>query len=788
MPRPERGQRVMIAASGIGRGASDGPVDARRGAEFTSARRLLRRLIEVVAEPISPQQRLDRIVSMIAANLVSEVCSVYAQRAGDVLELFATEGLARDAVHAVRMRVGEGLVGTIAATGTVMNTSDAQHHPNFRYFPDIGEEIYQSFLGVPILRAGKVVGVLTVQNTAKRVYGDEEVEAMQIIASVLAEMFVSGGLVDRAKYGDVTSVAREPRRLEGRRLVSGIAIGRAFLHEPKVEVNRLLAEDPERERERVEVAMRQLRAALDAMLARTDLGMGEHREVLEAYSMFARDGGWLRRIHEAVDTGLSAEAAVRRVQEETRIRIGHASDPYMRERLLDLDDLANRLLRHLAGELHTHDPTSLPHDAIIVARNLSAADLVEYDRSRIRGVILEEGSLTAHVTLVARAFDMPVIGRVEAAMSSIDSGDVLAVDGDHGHIFLRPTEDVLQAFGRTVQMRAERRLAYAAQRDLPPVTRDGIGVTLSINAAFLADLAELETTGAAGVGLFRTELSFMTRSAPPDVQAQAEHYRQVYERVGDRPVVFRTLDVGSDKQVSYWRMPEEANPAMGWRAIRVSLDRPGILRSQVRALIQASAGRELGLMFPMVADVAELLAARRIVALELDHAARLGRPLPSKVATGVMFEVPSLFFQFPSLLPLIDFLSIGSNDLLQFLFACDRNSAEVADRYDPLAPAVLRLIAETVERCRDHGVRLALCGEMASRPLEAMALVALGVRHLSLVASEVGPVRAMIRSLAAAPLRQFILRQLARPEPSLRTSLRGYALDHGVVLPPADYG
>ncbi|SNB65302.1 phosphotransferase system, enzyme I, PtsP [Arboricoccus pini] len=770
----------------VNRTTSDQGAEPRRGAEFGSARRLLRRLIEVVAEQISPQQRLDRIVKMIAANLVAEVCSVYAQRAGDVIELFATEGLAGEAVHHVRMRVGEGLVGRIAATGVVINTADAQGHPNFRYFPETREENYASFLGVPILRSGRVVGVLTVQNSARRIYSEEEVEALQIIASVLAEMFASGGLVDPAQYGDVPGLSHEPQRLEGRRLVDGVAVGHAFLHEARVEIERLLSDDPAYERDRVDAAMEELKASLDAMLARSDLAAGEHREVLETYRMVAQDTGWRRRIREAVDTGLSAEAAVRRVQEETRLRIGHASDPYLRERLLDLDDLANRLLRHLTGAA-LQGPADLPDDAIIVARNLSAAELVEYDRTRLRGIILEEGSLTAHVTIVARAFNIPVVGRVDSAMSLIESGDIVALDGSHGTLFLRPTDDVLHAFTRTVQLQAEQRQAYQALRVQPAITLDGIKIRLSINAAFLADLVGFEESGADGIGLFRTELAFMTRSTLPTVADQAAHYRDVLDRTQGKPVIFRTLDIGSDKQVSYWRMPAEDNPALGWRAMRMMLDRPAILAAQLRAMARAAAERELYIMFPMVADVDELIAARRILDREVNQA-RLAGQGPRQVTVGVMLEVPALMFQLDDLLPLIDFVSVGTNDLAQFLFACDRGNPAVAERYDLLSPALLNLIEHLAQRCQAYGVSLGVCGEMASRPIEAMALVALGVHHLSVVASEIGPIKAMIRSLDASRLREFLhtARNWAGRRTGgshLRASMIDWAVDHGIALP-----
>ncbi|MEZ5863639.1 MAG: phosphoenolpyruvate--protein phosphotransferase [Geminicoccaceae bacterium] len=756
----------------------------RRSAELTGARQLLRRLVEVVALPIDPQARLDRIVSLIAANLVAEVCSIYALRAGEVLELFATEGLAREAVHRTRMAVGQGLVGTIAAAGTLINTDDAQHHANFRFFPETGEDVYNSFLGVPVVRTGRVVGVLVVQNTARKKYAEDEVEALQIIASVLAEMLASGELVDADHYTDLPGLGSEQRRLEGRRLVEGLAIGPAWLHAPKIEITRLIADDPVSEAARLEAAVESLRESLDAMLERTDLGAGEHREVLETYRMFAHDGGWRRRMREAIETGLTAEAAVKRVQEDTKLRIGHASDAYLRERLLDLEDLAERLLRLLAGRDSRHEAGMMPPGSIIVARNLSAADLVDYDQSKIGGIVLEEGSATAHVTIVARAFDVPMLGRVSRAMAQIEAGDLLALDAEHGQVFLRPSDEVVEAFKDATRAREERRRLFGSLKGEPSVTADGMPVKLSINAGFLIDLGELDTTGAEGVGLFRTELSFMSRPDFHDPRVQAEYYATVLARAGGRPVCFRTLDIGSDKQLPYWRMPEEENPAMGWRALRLTLDRPVILRHQLRALLEAAAGRPLlRVMFPMVAEVAELRAARHLLELERGRAVARGQVLPERIEVGAMMEVPSLYWQLPVLLREVDFLSVGSNDLLQFLFACDRGSQVLGDRYDVLSPPALGFLRGLVEHCRAAGVPLAVCGEMASRPIEAMALVGLGVRRLSLSPAQIGPVKVMLRSLDAGRLSDYLHGLLDLPDHSLRRRLLAYAHDHGVALP-----
>ncbi|MEM7021728.1 MAG: phosphoenolpyruvate--protein phosphotransferase [Pseudomonadota bacterium] len=752
----------------------------RRGGELSAARRLLRRLVQLMAAPISPQERLDRMVGMIAADIVAEVCSAYVLRGGDYLELFATEGLLPTAVHQTRLRVGEGLVGRIAAQGAVINLTDAQSHPDFAYRPETGEEVYHSFLGVPIVHGGRVTGVLVVQNRARRHYSDEEVEALQIIATVFAEMVAAGGLIDEAPT-DRATVAR-PERLEGLRLVEGVALGQAVLHQIRIEVTRLVAENPEEEAARLETAIAGLRASVDRLLLLPEVADGEHREVLEAYRMFAHDAGWRRNMREAIRTGLTAEAAVRRVQEETRLRMAHIADPYLKERLSDLDALADRLLVHLTGRSLLADPEMLPSEFILVARSLSPAELLEYERSRLRGVVLEEGSLTSHLTIVAKALDIPMVGRVAGALAKIEPGDRIALDGDHGQIFLRAGDDVEAAFARSIEAREARRRAYETLREQPTVTVDGIRVSLHLNAAFLIDLAALETTGTDGIGLYRTELAFMVRDQLPDVHDQTELYAKAHALVGDKPLVFRTLDVGSDKHLPYWTFPDEDNPAMGWRAMRMALDRPAILRTQLRALMRSAGGRPLDVMFPMVAEVAEFEAAKRLLDMELDRAREQGQELPTKLRVGTMLEVPSLYWHLPALLPRVDFLSIGSNDLMQFLFACDRGHPELINRYDVLSPPVLSFLRDLVERCRRAGVSLSICGEMASRPLEAMVLLGLGVRQLSVASGDVGPVKAMVCSLRCGELTHYLDHLYDLPDHSVRSRLQHYALDHGVQL------
>jgi phosphotransferase system enzyme I (PtsP) len=749
---------------------------------WTGSRQLLKRLRNVMAGAGSAQQRLDQIVRIIAADMVAEVCSCYVLRAGDMLELFATEGLNPEAVHKTRLTVGEGLVGDIAAHARPLALADAQSHPNFAYRPETGEEIYHSLMGVPVIGAGRVLGVLVVQNRTQRNYTEEEVETLETIAMVLAELVAGGQLINPAETFAADPTAGLQLRLEGIRLSGGLAIGRAVLHQPRITITRMVAEDLQAELVRLREAVAGMRSALDAMLAAPDVSIGgEHRDVLETYRMFAEDRGWLGRIREAIQTGLTAEAAVLKVLNDTRVRMGQITDPYLRERLLDLEDLNNRLLQHLTGTVAAAE-RELPDDVVLIARSMGPAELLDYDRTRLRALVMEEGSATAHVAIIARALDIPVLGRARGVLDKVQPDDLVVVDADNAQLFLRPGEDVLDSFHQSMLAREAERRHYDRLKDLPAVTLDGAVVSLNLNAGLLLDLSSLAMTGADGVGLYRTEIAFMVRAAYPDAAQQTELYRRIMERAEGRPVTFRTLDVGSDKKLPYFVHDDEENPAMGWRSLRMGLDRPAILRQQVRAMIAAAAGRPLRIMFPMVAEIAEYQAARALIEAELERARRKGVPSPNGLELGAMVEVPALVWQLDQLLPLVDFLSVGSNDLLQFLFASDRGSPRLSDRYDALSPVVLSLLGDISRRAGRAGVPVTLCGEMAGRPLEAMALVGLGFRSLSMPATAIGPIKAMVRSLPLGALESYLASLADRADHSLRDRLTAFARDHGVIL------
>ncbi|HWT56318.1 MAG TPA: phosphoenolpyruvate--protein phosphotransferase [Rhizobium sp.] len=745
---------------------------------------LLRRLRELMAEPLEPQDRLDRIVRQIAGNMVAEVCSVYVLRADGVLELYATEGLNREAVHLAQLKMGQGLVGTIAASAQPLNLSDAQSHPAFRYLPETGEEIYHSFLGVPILRTGRSLGVLVVQNKASRNYREEELEALETTAMVLAEMIATGELKKITKPGLELDLTRSVT-VDGDTYNDGIGLGYVVLHEPRIVVTNLLNEDAEKEIRRLAEAMGSLRISIDDMLSRRDVSMeGEHREVLETYRMFAHDQGWVRKLEEAIRNGLTAEAAVEKVQSDTKARMMRLTDPYLRERMHDFEDLANRLLRQLTGYTGRTTAEGFPNDAVILARAMGAAELLDYPRANVRGLVLEEGAVTSHVVIVARAMGIPVIGQAAGVVALAENGDAVIIDADEGHVHLRPMADHRRSYEEKVRFRARRQEQFRALRAVEPVTKDGQRIALMMNAGLLVDLPQLSESGAEGIGLFRTELQFMIASTMPKADEQEQFYRNVIKQAAGRPVTFRTLDIGGDKVVPYFRGHEEENPALGWRAIRLSLDRPGLLRTQLRALLKASADTELKLMVPMVTEVSELKVVRELLQKEVQHLSRFGHGLPRKLQFGAMLEVPALLWQLDELMEAVDFVSVGSNDLFQFSMAVDRGNARVSDRFDPLGKPFLRILRDIVRGADRNKTPVTLCGELASKPISAMALLGIGFRSISMSPASIGPVKAMLLGLdvgALATAMNEVLDDVHAMTP-MREILARFAESHNIPL------
>ncbi len=718
----------------------------------SDSRRLLRRLRDTLAEPGAGQERLNRVVRLIATSMHTEVCSVYLFRDDETLELCATEGLKRESVHKTRMKLGEGLVGRVAKTSNPINTANAPAEKGFRYMPETGEELYSSFLGVPIQRLGEKVGVLVVQSKQARQYSEDEVYALEVVAMVVAEMTELGAFIGEGEA--LSAPHKHPVMFRGGTGQEGAAEGRVWLHEPRVVITNPVGDDPVKEMERLNKAVADLRLSVDVMLTTTDFADKEQQQILEAYRMFANSRGWMRRMEEDIQRGLSAEAAVEKEQSAARARLEQVPDPYLRDRLHDLDDLSNRLLRILTGQGHDTG-AEMPENPILVARNIGPAELLDYGR-KLRGVVLEEGSVGSHAAVVARALAIPLVIHAEKITTEALNGDHILVDGDQGIVHLRPEQTVANSFRDKIAMQAAAQSRYASLRDLPATSLCGQTIALHMNAGLMADLPSLTGSGAEGVGLFRTELQFLVHSHVPKRGELAALYGRVLDAAKGKRVAFRTLDIGSDKVLPYMKRVEEPNPAMGWRAIRVGLDKPGVMRMQLQALIRATAGRPLTVMFPFVAEFDEFREARQRLIDEIEHERKLGHTLPTSTEIGAMLETPSLAYAPDAFFELVDFISIGGNDLKQFFFAADRENERVRRRYDMLNTSFLTFLEHIIARCARTGTHLSFCGEDAGRPIEALCLAALGLRTLSMRPASIGPVKHLIRRTNLAELRQVL--------------------------------
>ncbi|MFO1242424.1 MAG: phosphoenolpyruvate--protein phosphotransferase [Rickettsiales bacterium] len=744
---------------------------------------LLRHLREIMAGGDGTQSKLDRLVRKIAEQMHSEVCSIYLIRPGQVLELVTSAGLNPSAIHYTRLLIGQGLVGDIAATGKTLNLAEAASHPKFVYRPETGEEIYHSFVGVPIRASDEVIGVLVVQSIAARTYSEEEVEVLETIAMVLAELAVGQQLVDRQALLREKSETPLTHTFHAHRIAPGVARAPAVLHRPYVAVTRLVTENTALEEKRLHDALDATRSQIDQLISEAELGdAGAYSDILETYRMFLYDQGWMRRITERIKSGFTAEASVKKVYEDLHARLSKVANPHIRQRIEDIEDISSRVLAHLSGTAVTAMEGALPNDFILVARTLGPGELLEYGHRRVKGVILEEGSAASHIAIIAKMLDVPVIGGVWNATEIIRAGDDVVVDGDHGEVSINPPDDMMLGVNMQIEKRQKRVELREAMKHLPTETKDGVSIAMHLNIGLTLDAPLLTAKDIDGIGLYRTELPYLTATRFPGVDEQAKIYYGVIKHAYGKPVIFRTFDIGGDKQVPYFHLPAEQNPALGWRATRIGLDRPKLLKDQFQALLSAAAGETLHVMFPMIATVKEFQNAKSLLIQEQERFALNKFPLPKSIKVGAMLEIPSLLFDLDVLLKEVDFLSIGSNDLLQYLFAADRCNEEVADRYDTLDSIVIRVLSQVAERCKNANVPLGFCGDMATRPLEAMALLAAGIRSLSVPPPVIGPLKAMIRSLDLAHLKHTLDYRMQMRSGSMRSFLHAYASDHGVTI------
>lgn len=748
---------------------------------INKAMEILQQLRTITEGQDSLAIKLTNIVKMIAEKMEADAAACYIAVDGNRLELFASYGFNPEALHKVSFRFGEGLTGEVAQNNRTLNVADAWAHPKFAHKPELGEDDYKSFIGVPLIRWSRSIGVLSLQNKEMREYSTLDVEILETVAMVLSEIVSSEEMNEFKKNFYKSASLNDREKLKGLSLSKGYGLGVAVVHRRRLAVTKIFAEDKEKELHRLELAHGQMNDDLDKKLASTKLGIGEHVDILDAYRMFARDKGWYKKISDNIQSGLTAEAAVERAYEDMWNRLSGTTDSYLKERLHDLRDVSDRLQSYLSGDFGSIKGVD-SNDIIVVAQTMGPADLMDYDYSKIRGLIIEDGTPTMHVAIVAKALNIPVVAKIKGVFEEAKTGELIAVDGNDGYVYMRPGALVQEKFKVKIAERDKLQAKLAELKELPAQTKDGVKINLYLNVGLAFDLDYIETTNCDGIGLYRTEIPFMASDIMPDVERQVSYYKELMDKAGDKKVTFRSLDVGSDKLLPYWGSVGEENPAIGWRSIRITLDRRAILRKQVRAFLRAAEGKELNVMFPMIANLSEFEEAKETLLIELEKEKRRGLGVPAKVNVGLMIEVPSVIFQLDAILKQADFISIGTNDLAQFIFACDRGNPRLTERYDVLSAPFLSMMGEIVSKANKHGVYCSVCGEMASNPIEAMALIGLGYRNLSMSGSSFGRVKSMVRTMNAEDVEDYVHTLLKSQKKTLRPQLISYAYDHGIEI------
>ena len=745
-----------------------------------SSRRLLKRLRDVMLQDTAIQDKLKSIVSVVASEMGTPVCSFYLLQPGDILELYATYGLNPKSIHETKLRTGEGLIGEVAIQKKALSFEDAQNHPSFAYKPETDEDDFKSLLGAPVLLGEHLIGVIAVQKEEQHNYTEEEIELLETVSMLLGQMLASVKFENKQE-----SILHTPKdnhdKLEGERLVAGMGLGKVFVYSRLERVSNMVAGQESQELEKLKVGLEEMDKELSNLLSSPNMS-AESLDVFETYKMFTKDKGWIAKITDYIHSGLTAEAAVQKVGDDMYNRMQMISDPYLKERVHDFQDLANRLQRHLIGKQTITSDVQLDDNTILVAKSMGPAELLDFDRSKIKAVLLEEGSPTMHVVIVAKSLNIPIVGNLHDLLGKVQNGDTVAVDAENGQVYINPADNILADFNKRIEALEKIRRKYGRIKNLPCETLDGVQISLNLNAGLSMDVFALGEGFAEGVGLYRTELPFMSSGQLPDTQQQIEMYKRVLEKADGKPVIFRTLDIGSDKVLPYAEYKKEENPAMGWRSIRVTLDRRSLLRQQLRAFIRAVNGGDLYVMFPMITDIDEFIQAKETLNIELEREAQKGGVLPASIHTGTMLEVPALLFQMAEFLPLVDFVSIGTNDLSQFLFAKDRSDTTVWEKYDVLSAPMLRALKYVADMCRLYKVPVSVCGEMAGHPLDAMVLIALGYRKLSMNPASLGPVKSMILSMDTKQVSEYVASVLGAKTRSLRERLRLYALDHNIAI------
>lgn len=724
----------------------------------------LREIVEKVASAPRLNEALDILVTDICLAMDTEVCSVYlADHDRRCFYLMATRGLKKPRGRTVTLAFDEGIVGLVGRLAEPINLADAQKHPSFKYVPAVKEERFRAFLGVPIIQRRQLLGVLVVQQREHRQYDESEESFLVTLATQMAAILSQSQLT--ALFGQYRQT-----RIRALPASPGVAIAEGWMDStlPLMEqVSEASTLDTTLERERLTAALEEASNEFRRYSKRFAAGaQKETAAIFDLYSHLLTDARLRRELFEEVDKGSVAEWAVKKVIEKFAEQFASLSDGYLKERAGDLRALGQRLLFHLDDNIQS--PNTWPERFVLVADELSATTLAELPQNRLVGVVVRDGAANSHAAIMVRALGIPTVMGADIQPSVLHRR-TLVVDGYRGELLVDPETVLLQEYQRLITEENELTRLVEDGVDSPAALKSGERVQVMLNAGLSPEHEQQLGSRIDGIGLYRTEIPFMLQSGFPSEEEQVAQYQGMLQMFNEKPVTLRTLDVGADKQLPYMPISEE-NPCLGWRGIRITLDQPEIFLVQVRAMLRANAATgNLSILLPMITSIDEIDEARRLI----DRAGReveevLGYELP-KLRIGVMIEVPSMVFMMGHLASRVDFISVGTNDLTQYLLAVDRNNTRVASLYDSLHPAMLRALNHIAQEAERHGIDLCLCGEMAGDPMCVALLVGMGYRHLSMNGRSVARVKYLLRHISLEEVQLLSQRSL---EAQLATEVR----------------
>lgn len=728
--------------------------------------KILRRIVQEVNAAQNLREALDIATRRIKDAMSAEACSIFLvdEERGEYV-LMATEGLNKELVNKARLKFGEGLVGLVGEREEPINLDDAPQHPRFRFYADIGEEHYHAFLGVPIIHHRQLLGVLFVQQREPRRF-DESEEAFLVTLS----MQLAAAIAHAQAVGilwELSDREIESKTFSGLPGAPGVAIGTAVIVYPLADLDAV----PNRRATHIDEEVRLFDEAIamtreDIRLLGQSLALSlpkEEQGIFDAYLRVLDSQSFVEKVRAEINSGTWAQGALKKIIKQYIVQFETMDDPYLRERAADFKDLGQRILAHLQSTEH-QAATSYPPQTILVGEEVTPSALAKIPEQQIVGLVSAKGSNNSHVAILARAMGIPtVMGVNNLPVAKLETQELI-IDGYYGQVYCSPAASIREEFTRLAREEKELDHELEALRDLQAETLDGYSLSMYINTGLISDVGRSLGVGAEGVGLYRTEVPFMVRDRFPSEDEQRIIYKQLLQAFAPRPVLMRTLDIGGDKELPYFPV-QEKNPFLGWRGIRVTLDHPEIFLVQIRAMLRASQGLEnLHIMLPMVSSIAEVEEAQRLITQAYSELLEEGEEIKMP-AIGIMVEVPSAVYQARELAKRVDFLSVGSNDLVQYLLAVDRNNVRVANLYDSLHPAVLRALIQIVEGGHQEGKNVSICGEMAGDPASVILLLAMGFDALSMSATRVPRMKWVIRKFTMARSIRLLEEVLAMDDP-----------------------